>query len=298
MSTHAHGAQAEPPPRSERRRTSNHTQLSPRTAASPRRLLPLGSLLALLALVGLTALGTNLASAQSEVEEPPADAEAQTEVDEALDDTLILGAEVYTATCSACHQPGGAGIEGQFPPLIDNPHIEDTAYMETVITEGREGEIVVNGVTYNGRMPAFSTISDEDLNAVIVYVQSGFAAPNRPPATDGTVVADGSLPTSVNDLKWIVYIVGIGVAILVLSDRIFGAHDRLTLPWLDAWLKTAVIVTWFVLFTVFVPSWVLQSGPVNELSAVAQDLLGVGVWALGLVGGLAGLYFAHHESRI
>jgi len=259
----------------------------------------------MLVLILLLATGTALATAQDpttdpapagETEDPDAaDNQAEGTVP---DDTLILGAEVYSTTCSACHQPGGVGIEGQFPPLIDNPNMEDTAYVETVIISGREGEIVVNGVTYDGRMPAFSTLSTEDVDAVTAYVQSGFAAPDRPPATDGTVMDDGSLSKSVNNFKWIAFVVGIGIAILVLSDRIFGSHDRLTLPWLDAWLKTGVIVIWFVLFTVFVPSWVLQSGPVNDLSAITRDLLGVSVWMLGLFGGLTGLYFAQKESRI
>ena len=32
------------------------------------------------------------------------------------DDVLVLGAEVYTAVCSSCHQPGGVGVAGNFPP--------------------------------------------------------------------------------------------------------------------------------------------------------------------------------------
>lgn len=243
--------------------------------------------------------------AAAQEDEPADDQTEQTTGNDADDATAVAdeilseGADVYTAVCSACHQPGGVGIEGQFPPLLDNPNVQDTEYMETVIRNGLEGEIEVNGVTYNGRMPAFSTLPDEDVAAVIAYVQSGFAAPAAPPAAAGEAAADdGELPGGVNGLVWMVYAIAIGVGLWVLADRIFGKIDRLTVPWLDAWLKTAIIVVWFIVFTVFVPSEVLQTEAVAKLSDTAQDLIGVSLWALGLGAGLAGLWFAHRESRI
>ena len=243
--------------------------------------------------------------AVAQEDEPTDDQTEQTTTDDADDATaasdeiLSEGAEVYTAVCSACHQPGGVGIEGQFPPLLNNPNVQDTDYMETVIRNGLEGEIEVNGVTYNGRMPAFSTLPDDDVAAVIAYVQSGFAAPAAPPEAAGEAAADdGELPGGVNGMVWMVWAIAIGVGLWVLADRILGKIDRLTVPWLDAWLKTGIIVIWFVVFTVFVPSEVLQTEAVAKLSDTAQDLIGVSLWALGLGAGLAGLWYAHRESRI
>jgi mono/diheme cytochrome c family protein len=160
---------------------------------------------------------------------------------EADDDALPQRAEVYSQLCSTCHQPGGIGINEQFPPLVNNPRAADTDYLRTVITDGVEGELVVNGVSYDGRMPAFSTLPEEDIEAVT---------------------------------------------------------DRLDLPWLNAWAKSAVIVIWFVLFTVFVPSWVLQSDSVAKMADTTQDLVGAGVWSAGLVLGIETLWWAQREKRV
>ncbi|MGI9610595.1 MAG: c-type cytochrome, partial [Acidimicrobiia bacterium] len=103
--------------------------------------------------------------------------EGESEVDEAVLAELREGAAVYTAICSSCHQPGGAGISGQFPPLINNPNVDDPAYVAEVINSGRQGELVVDGVTYDSVMPAFSTLSDAETQAVIAYIQNGFEAP-------------------------------------------------------------------------------------------------------------------------
>ena len=96
------------------------------------------------------------------------------------DDTLLAGADAYEAACSACHQPGGAGLPGQYPPLRDNPNVDNTEYVATVIHDGLEGPITVNGETYDGVMPPQATLSDADTDAVIAYIQSGFASPAVP----------------------------------------------------------------------------------------------------------------------
>ncbi|MCP4958618.1 MAG: c-type cytochrome, partial [Actinomycetia bacterium] len=63
------------------------------------------------------------------------------------DDTLRQGATVYTDSCSSCHQAGGVGIEGTFPPLVDNPNVTDADYVRQVIVDGKQGAIEVNGVS-------------------------------------------------------------------------------------------------------------------------------------------------------
>ena len=87
------------------------------------------------------------------------------------------GREVYLANCAACHQGTGAGVPGSFPPLADNPNIQDTAYVGTVIREGKSGPIDVNGVTYDGQMPAQAQLTDAEIDAVIAYIQAGVFIP-------------------------------------------------------------------------------------------------------------------------
>jgi mono/diheme cytochrome c family protein len=208
------------------------------------------------------------------------------------DDTLRAGAEVYSSACSACHQPGGVGLPGQFPPLSDNPNVDDADYVATVIHEGLQGPITVDGVAYDGIMPPQSALSDADTDAVIVYMQSGFASPAAADAGD----ADGSggLPSW---FQWVI-LAGVVIVLVVFRKRIFGVMDRRTLPWFDAALKTAVIVVGMILLTTIIPARVIESGAVRDLSGEVQDLITLGFWAVGLFGGLWVLWWAHRESRI
>lgn len=215
------------------------------------------------------------------------------------DDTLRAGAEVYSSVCASCHQPGGVGLAGRYPPLLDNPNVDDAAYVEDVIRNGRSGQITVNGETYDGVMPAQSSLSDGDVAAVIAYIQSGFAAPTGPaPEVPAGPVAGTELPILAN-YAWIAaFLIVIGLGALVLGPRVVAAHDRRTLPWPDAWMKTAVIAVGAILVTTIVPAQVLELETVQELPRAAQDLIAVGLWSAGVVATILALWYAWREKRI
>lgn len=95
------------------------------------------------------------------------------------------GADLYVANCAGCHQAGGVGIPGTFPPLAGNPAATDPDYVATVITEGRTGTIEVLGTEYSTPMPAVSGLSDEQLDLLVTYVVGlaggdGAAPPDDP----------------------------------------------------------------------------------------------------------------------
>ena len=54
--------------------------------------------------------------------------------------------DLYSFNCSSCHQPGGVGRTGVYPPLAGNPAAEDPDYVRSVITEGKSGPLDVLGV--------------------------------------------------------------------------------------------------------------------------------------------------------
>lgn len=87
------------------------------------------------------------------------------------------GQEVYNQNCASCHQAGGSGLPPTFPPLVGNPRIGDAEYVEGVIRNGLQGPIEVDGVTYDGVMAALPQLSDDEIDAVIRYLQSLNAAP-------------------------------------------------------------------------------------------------------------------------
>jgi mono/diheme cytochrome c family protein len=80
------------------------------------------------------------------------------------------GKILYIQTCVVCHQLGGQGTPGTFPPLVKSDFL--AANRERVIKglcEGMSGTIVVNGVTYNGYMPP-AVLNDQQVADVLTYV--------------------------------------------------------------------------------------------------------------------------------
>lgn len=213
---------------------------------------------------------------------------------------LQRGFDTYGAQCSGCHQPGGAGLAGTFPPLSGNPAVQDTAYLIDTILNGREGPLTVDGVEYDAVMPAFSTLSDEEVDGLVAYIQGGFVVPADEfrDASTPLPVATGALPELSGMAIGAAFALAAAAAILVLSPRIVSVVDRLDVPWLDAWLRSSIIVVYFVVATVVVPSAVLQSETVSRLDRPIQDVIGVGLWTGGLAVGLLGLWYTHRERRI
>lgn len=215
------------------------------------------------------------------------------------DDTLRAGAEVYSAVCSSCHQPGGVGLSGRFPPLLDNPNVTDADYVDSVIRNGLSGEIVVNGETYDGVMPAQSTLSDEEIDAVIAYIQSGFAAPSGPVPEVATGPAAGTeLPPLANFGMLAAFAVAAGAVVLVLGPRVVAANSRRDITWVDAGLKTGVIVIGSIVATTIVPARVIELKTVQDLPGTAQDLITVGLWAAAICATIWALWYAYREKRI
>jgi mono/diheme cytochrome c family protein len=89
------------------------------------------------------------------------------------------GSRVYAANCAACHQEGGTGAAGAFPPLAGHfPELlkqpDGRSYVSKVLLFGMEGEINVNGNAFAGAMPAWQTLGDSDIAAVLNYVSNAW----------------------------------------------------------------------------------------------------------------------------
>jgi mono/diheme cytochrome c family protein len=124
----------------------------------------LGLVIAALALAAAAPFGlTGASRAYAQTAAPAGDFQWQT-----------LGARTYEANCSGCHQRSGRGITGGFPPLVGHaPQLlaqKGGAYMARLVLFGLTGAIEVEGTKYNGAMPAWSTLRDEEIAAAIDYV--------------------------------------------------------------------------------------------------------------------------------
>lgn len=88
-----------------------------------------------------------------------------------VDPVMARGEAVYYANCVSCHLPAGTGLEGAFPPLAGSDYLTgDRSRVISTILYGNQGPITVNGVQYNGEMPGFAYLSDEEVAAVVTYI--------------------------------------------------------------------------------------------------------------------------------
>ena len=92
----------------------------------------------------------------------------------------VDGKQLYGAKCAACHQGSGLGVAGVFPPIAASEWVlGDEKILTNILLHGVNGEMIVKGNKYNGAMPAWKSLSDDELAAVLTYIRSdwGNAAP-------------------------------------------------------------------------------------------------------------------------
>lgn len=116
----------------------------------------------------------------------------------------VGGAGVYAANCASCHGADGAGIRGTFPPLAG--HAADLAALEggraflvQTLLYGLQGEIVVDGVTYTGIMPAWARLSDEQVAQVLDHIVM-LDGSESPGFTADEVAAERAQPRTAADV--------------------------------------------------------------------------------------------------
>ena len=92
------------------------------------------------------------------------------------------GAQVFDNSCAFCHQSGGVGVPGQFPRLAGRVGAiaatpEGRAFLPKVLLNGMSGQITVDDQPILGIMPAFDSLSDDDIAAVLTYLSGLDHAP-------------------------------------------------------------------------------------------------------------------------
>ncbi len=87
------------------------------------------------------------------------------------------GEQLYNSNCATCHQTNGMGIPGAFPPLAGNKNLNmGNLALINLMLEGKSGELVVNEVKYNGIMPPFTSLTDEEIATVLTYTKVKFSS--------------------------------------------------------------------------------------------------------------------------
>jgi len=85
------------------------------------------------------------------------------------------GAELYASSCANCHGARGEGRYPVFPPLAGSRTVNgEAARLATIVLHGMSGPIEVNGVAYNGLMPAFDHLDDREMALVLTHVRGSW----------------------------------------------------------------------------------------------------------------------------
>lgn len=97
-----------------------------------------------------------------------------TKITNDLEESMERGRAFYQANCVACHMEDGKGIPNVFPPLAKADYLmKDKGRAVKQILNGATGEMVVNGVTYNGAMTGFE-FSDKEVADILNYIRNSW----------------------------------------------------------------------------------------------------------------------------
>lgn len=99
--------------------------------------------------------------------------------DEILDNLetgmVEAGEKVYNLYCSTCHQRDGRGDGNRFPPISESKMVNgrNKALIELIL-KGMEGPVIIQGLAYNGVMPAHDFLSDAEVSALLTFIRKNF----------------------------------------------------------------------------------------------------------------------------
>jgi len=87
----------------------------------------------------------------------------------------INGKTAYETHCQNCHGAKGEGLGLLYPPLTDTAYIaKNKNNLASIIKYGIRGELIINGQSYNGEMPAETHLSPIEITYIINYIGNSF----------------------------------------------------------------------------------------------------------------------------
>lgn len=85
------------------------------------------------------------------------------------------GSELYQMYCASCHQPGGGGVPGQFPPLARTDWVTgDKGRLIRTVLHGIQGPVMINEMRYDELMPGHPFLDDDDVAALLTFIRNSF----------------------------------------------------------------------------------------------------------------------------
>ena len=97
------------------------------------------------------------------------------EINDDLQKDLPRDQRLYNTFCGTCHQRNGKGVRGRMPPLAETDWVTgNKERLITVVLNGLQGPLEINGETYNSVMPAHRFLKDEDIATILTYIRKSF----------------------------------------------------------------------------------------------------------------------------
>lgn len=94
--------------------------------------------------------------------------------DTELKESMERGRATYADFCVSCHLQQGEGVAHTFPPLAGSDYLmEKREESIKAIKYGLQGEILVNGVTYNSAMTGLG-LEDDEVADVMNYISNSW----------------------------------------------------------------------------------------------------------------------------
>jgi mono/diheme cytochrome c family protein len=85
------------------------------------------------------------------------------------------GSQVYKVHCQNCHMADGKGLAQLIPPLTDTTYLNlNRKKLTCFIVYGLNDSIKINGIDYEGKMPAEKHLAAIDLAKVLTYITNSF----------------------------------------------------------------------------------------------------------------------------
>ena len=95
-----------------------------------------------------------------------------------LKESIERGNKIYTDFCISCHLPSGKGVENVYPPLAKSDFLfKNRETSIRAIKYGQQGEIIVNGKTYNSYMAPLG-LEDDEIADVMNYITNSWGNKN------------------------------------------------------------------------------------------------------------------------
>jgi mono/diheme cytochrome c family protein len=87
----------------------------------------------------------------------------------------VQGEQLYNKNCSNCHQKDGTGLGLVYPPLKDSDYLlKNRNEVICLIRNGKSGELIVNGKSFNMEMPAMPLLSDLEIAEIATYIYNSW----------------------------------------------------------------------------------------------------------------------------